>query len=147
MAVDYGFFEALTGPMKAAGQIQAQRDQQKMQQFQMMQQQRQIELAQLEKQKGIQDMLTQSQEAAKMDLYTKNNFSRQKDIDDFRNWHNTMSGWGDIQEILRQHGSVDNARLYGNLDYLLEEYKAKLKDNPVSRRVNKNKIKIRTSIY
>ena len=33
MAVDYGFFEALTGPMKAAGQIQAQRDQQKMQQF------------------------------------------------------------------------------------------------------------------
>ena len=75
MAVDYGFFEALTGPLKAAGQIQAQRDQQKMQQFQMMQQQRQIELAQLEKQKGIQDMLTQSQEAAKMDLYTKSNFS------------------------------------------------------------------------
>ena len=139
MAVDYGFFEALTGPRKAAGQIQAQRDQQKMQQFQMMQQQRQIELAQLEKQKGIQDMLTQSQEAAKMDLYTKTNFHRQKDIDDFRDWHNTMSGWADIQEILRQHGSVDNARLYGNLDYLLEEYKAKLKDNPVSRRVNKNK--------
>ena len=139
MAVDYGFFEALTGPMQAAGQIQAQRDQRKMQEFQMMQQQRQMELQQLEKQKGIQNMLARSQEAAKMDLYTKNNFHRQKDIDDFRNWHNTMSGWGDIQEVLRQHGSVDNARLYGNLDYLLEEYKAKLKDNPVSRRVNKNK--------
>ena len=139
MAIDYGFFEALTGPMQAAGQIQAQRDQRKMQQHQMMQQQRQMELQQLERQKALQSQLNTATEAAKMDLYTKNNFSRQKDIDDFRNWHNTMSGWGDIQEILRQHGSVDNARLYGNLDYLLEEYKAKLKDNPVSRRVNKNK--------
>lgn len=27
--VDYGFWEALTGPMKAAGDIQAQRDAQK----------------------------------------------------------------------------------------------------------------------
>ena len=139
MAVDYGFFEALTGPMQAAGQIQAQRDQQKMQQFQMMQQQRQMELAQLDKQKAMQSMLTSATDQAKQDLYTKNNFSRQKDIDDFRNWHNSMSGWGDIQGVLRKHGSVDNARLYGNLDYLLEEYKAKLKDNPISRRVNKNK--------
>ena len=139
MAVDYGFFEALTGPMKAAGQIQAQRDQRKLQEFQLMQQQRQMELAQLDKQKALQSQLNTATEAAKMDLYTKNNFSRQKDIDDFRNWHNSMSGWGDIQEVLRQQGSVDNARLYGNLDYLLEEYKAKLKDNPVSRRVNKNK--------
>jgi len=139
MAVDYGFFEALTGPMQAAGQIQAQRDQRKMQEFQIMQQQRQMELQQLDKQKALQSQLNTATEAAKMDLYTKNNFSRQKDIDDFRNWHNTMSGWGDIQEVLRQQGSVDNARLYGNLDYLLEEYKAKLKDNPISRRVNKNK--------
>tara|TARA_B100000519_G_scaffold203419_1_gene226530 strand:+ start:9160 stop:11220 length:2061 start_codon:yes stop_codon:yes gene_type:complete len=137
--VDYGFFEALTGPMQAAGRIQEMRDQRKLQEFQIAQQQRQMELAQLDKQKALQSQLNTATEAAKMDLYTKNNFSRQKDIDDFRNWHNTMSGWGDIQEILRQHGSVDNARLYGNLDYLLEEYKAKLKDNPVSRRVNKNK--------
>jgi len=139
MAVDFAFFEALTGPMQAAGQIQAQRDQRKQQEFQVMQQQRQMELTQLDKQKGLQDMLSSATEAAKMDLYTKTNFSRQKDIDDFRNWHNTMSGWGDIQEVLRQQGSVDNARLYGNLDYLLEEYKAKLKNNPISRRVNKNK--------
>lgn len=38
-----------------------------------------------------------------------------------------MSGWADIQEVLRVHGSVDNARLYGNLTYLLEQYKSKLK--------------------
>ena len=139
MAVDYGFFEALTGPMQAAGQIQAQRDQRKLQEFQVMQQQRQMELQQLDKQKALQSQLNSATEAARIDLYTKNNFSRQKDMDDFRNWHNTMSGWEDIQAVLKKHGSVDNARLYGNLDYLLEEYKAKLKDNPVSRRVNKNK--------
>ena len=137
--VDYGFFEALTGPMQAAGQIQQQRDQRKMQEFQMAQQQRQMELQQLDKQKALQSQLNTATEAAKMDLYTKNNFARQKDIDDFRDWHNTMSGWGDIQEVLRQNGSVDNARLHGNLDYLLEEYKNKLKNNPVSRKINQNK--------
>lgn len=139
MALDYGFFEALTGPMQAAGNIQAQRDAQAMQQQQLAQQQRNMELAQLDKNKATQGQLTKATEAAADDLYTKNNFSRQKDIDDFRNWHNTMSGWGDIQEVLRTHGSVDNARLYGNLDYLIQEYKAKISDNPVSRRVNKNK--------
>ena len=139
MAIDYGFFEALTGPMQAAGQIQAQRDQRKLQEFQVMQKQRQMELQQLDKQKALQSQLNSATEAARIDLYTKNNFSRQKDMDDFRNWHNTMSGWEDIQAVLKKHGSVDNARLYGNLDYLLEEYKAKLKSNPISKRVNKNK--------
>ena len=139
MAPDYGFFEALTGPIQMAGNIQAQRDAQAMQQQQLAQQQRNMELAQLDKNKAMQKQLTISTEAAAADLYTKNNFSRQKDIDDFRDWHNTMSGWSDIQEVLRTHGSVDNARLYGNLDYLIEEYKAKIADNPISRRVNKNK--------
>tara|TARA_R100000458_G_C8268963_1_gene243776 strand:+ start:235 stop:2292 length:2058 start_codon:yes stop_codon:yes gene_type:complete len=139
MAIDYGFFEALTGPMQAAGQIQQQRDAQKAQQLQLLQQQRQMELQQLEKTKALQQNLNDATEAARMDLYTKNNFSRQKDIDDFKVWHRDLSGWADIQEVLRVHGSVDNARLYGNLDYLLEEYKAKLKDNPISKRVNQNK--------
>ena len=137
--VDYGFWEALTGPMKAAGDIQAQRDAQKAQQLQLMQQQRQMELQQLDKQQSIQKDISTWTEAARMDLYTKNNFSRQKDIDDFTDWHNTMSGWADIQEVLRVHGSVDNARLYGNLTYLLEQYKSKLKNNPISKRVNQNK--------
>ena len=41
---DYGFFEALTGPMQAAGDIQGQREKRKMQQMQLMQQQRQMDL-------------------------------------------------------------------------------------------------------
>ena len=137
--MDATLFEALTGPLAQAGQIQANRRQMQLQEMQLAQQRRNQELAQLQRQEQYQGQLNTIVQAAQQDLYTKNNFSRQKDVDDFRNWHNTMSGWGDIQEVLRQHGSVDNARLYGNLDYLLEEYKAKLKDNPVSRRVNKNK--------
>jgi len=137
--LDYGFFEALTGPIQAAGQIQQQRDALALQQQQQAQQQRAMELQALNKNQAMQAQLNQATEAAAADLYTKNNFSRQKDIDDFRNWHNTMSGWSDIQEVLRTHGSVDNARLYGNLDYLIQEYKAKIADNPISRRVNKNK--------
>ena len=93
MAPDYEFFEALTGPIQMAGNIQAQRDAQAMQQQQLAQQQRNMELAQLDKNKAMQKQLTISTEAAAIDLYTKNNFSRQKDIDDFRDWHNTMSGW------------------------------------------------------
>tara|TARA_R110002051_G_scaffold292758_1_gene357654 strand:+ start:3069 stop:5129 length:2061 start_codon:yes stop_codon:yes gene_type:complete len=136
---DYGFFEALTGPMKAAGDIQANRDAKKMQELQLMQQQRQMQLQELDRTKAMQSQLTSAQEDANADLYDKNKFARQKDTDDFRDWHTTGSGWEDIQAILREYGSVDNARLYGNLDYVLAEYKSKLKNNPISKRVNKNK--------
>ena len=139
MGLDYGFFEALTGPMQAAGQIQQNRDQIALQKMQQEQQIKNQQLQQLDRQQSQQKMLNAATTAATNDLYTKNKFARQKDVDDFRNWHTDLSGWGDIQEVLRQHGSVDNARLNGNLDYLLEEYKAKLKDNPISRRTNKNK--------
>jgi len=136
---DYGFFEALTGPMQAAGDIQGQREKRKMQQMQLMQQQRQMDLQEVERKKAMQSQLSSAQQDAQQLLYTKNNFSRNKDIDDFRNWHKDLSGWADIQEVLRNHGSVANAQISGNLDYLVAEYKAKLKDNPISQRVNKNK--------
>jgi|21_taG_2_1085346.scaffolds.fasta_scaffold00346_3 hypothetical protein len=139
MGLDYGFFQALTGPMKAAGDIQANRDAKQLQELQLMQQQRQLELQQLDKQKAIQTQLNTSTQNAMSDLYTKNNFARDKDITEFQQWHKTNSGWAEIQNILRQHGSIDNARLYGGLDYKLQEYYANIKDNPISKRVNKNK--------
>ena len=137
--MDYALFKALTGPLANAGLIQQQREQNQMRQLQMQQQQQQIQLQQANKNKALQDMLIEASKAAQNDLYTKNNFSRQKDIDDFRNWHNELSGWSDIQGVLRQYGSVDNARLYGNLDYLLAEYQHRIQNNPISKRVNKNK--------
>jgi hypothetical protein len=139
MGLDYGFFKALTGPMQAAGDIQANRDAQQLKELQLMQQQRQLELQQLDKQKAMQTQLNTSTQNAMSDLYTKNNFARDKDITEFQQWHETNSGWAEIQNILRQHGSIDNARLYGGLDYKLQEYYANIKDNPISKRVNKNK--------
>jgi len=125
--------------MKTAGAIQDNRDTQKMQQLQLLQQQRNMELQQLDKQQQHQEQLNTATNAAMQDLFTKNNFSRQKDIDDFRSWHGTSSGWEEIKNVISQAGSVDNARLNYNLDYLMQEYYSNLKDNPISRRTNKNK--------
>mgnify|MGYP003108646280 FL=1 len=137
--MDYALYQALTGPMANAGLIQQQRDANAMRQMQFQQQQQNQQLQQANRQNAMQQDLINAANLAQKDLYTKNNFSRQKDIDDFVSWHEELSGWGDIQNVLRTHGSVDNARLYGNLDYLVAEYKNKLMNNPISLRVNKNK--------
>lgn len=139
MAIDYGFFEALTGPMTAAGDIHNNRQQRILQKQQQEQQIRNMQLQELDRAQAKQQMLNTATDNALKDLYTANNFARQKDIDDFTNWHRDLSGWGNIQDVLTEYGSVTNARIYGNLDYLLEEYKANLKNNPVSRRAKKNK--------
>jgi len=139
MGLDAGFFQALTGPMTAAGDIQSKRDQQQVQQLQLMQQQRQMELNQLQKQNAIQEQLNTNSKNAIADLYTKNNFARDKDVTEFQQWHESNSGWAEIQQALRDGGSIDNARLYHGLDYKLQQYYANIKDNPVSRKVNKNK--------
>ena len=124
--MDYALYQALTGPMANAGLIQQQRDANAMRQMQFQQQQQNQQLQQANRQNAMQEDLINAAKLAQKDLYTKNNFSRQKDIDDFVSWHEELSGWGDIQNVLRTHGSVDNARLYGNLDYLVAEYKNKL---------------------
>ena len=139
MGVDYGFFKALTGPMQQAGNIQANRDAKAMQQMQLEQQQKQQQLQELDRQKNHQSMFDSSEQAAINDLYTKNGFKRQKDVDDLMDWQKNSSGWGDIQAILQQHGSIDNARIYGNLDYYISEYKSSLANNPISIRAKKNK--------
>ncbi len=142
MGIDYGFFDALTGPMKAAGDIQANRDARALQQMQQEQQIKNQQLQELNRDQAYQQQLSASTDKALQDIYTDNGFARKKDVDDFTNWHTDLSGWKSIQDVLRQHGSIDNARLYGNLDYLMQEYKAKLKDNPVSRRINQNKVSL-----
>ena len=139
MGLDYGFFDALTGPMKAAGDIQANRDARAMQQMQQEQQIKNQQLQEQNRDEAYQQQLSAATDKALQDIHTDNGFARKKDIDDFTNWHTDLSGWKSIQEVLREHGSIDNARLNGNLDYLMAEYKAKLKDNPISNRINQNK--------
>ena len=140
MALDFGYWSALTGPMQTAGQRAQNRDAQQLQTMQLMQQMKQIQLKNLENTKGLQEQVNASHTAAMKALYTKDQkFRRQKDVEDFKDWQRDMSGWGDIQALLRQYGSVENARLHGNLDYVLQEYKNNIQNNPISQRVNKNK--------
>ena len=137
MGIDYGFFNALTGPMQQAGNIQANRDAKAMQQMQLEQQQKQQQLRELDRQKNQQSMFSQAEQLAIQDLYTKDGFKRQKDVEDLVNWQTNSSGWSDIQGILKQHGSIDNARIYGNLDYYIAE--SNLANNPISIRAKNNK--------
>ena len=140
MALDFGYWSALTGPMQTAGQRAQNRDAQQLQAMQLMQQMKQIQLKNLENTKGLQDQVNLSHAKAMEALYDKDKkFRRQKDVEDFKDWQKDMSGWGDIQALLRQYGSVENARLHGNLDYVLQEYKHNIQNNPISQRANKNK--------
>ena len=57
MGIDYGFFDALTGPMKAAGQIQQNRDAVALQKMQQEQQIKNQRLQELNRQQAQQNML------------------------------------------------------------------------------------------
>ena len=139
MALDFGYWSALTGPMQTAGQRQQNRDAQQLQAMQLMQQMKQIQLKNLENDAAIQSQANTIHAAAMNTLMTKDKkFRRQKDVEDFKNWQRDLSGWSDIQDLLRQYGSVENARLHGNLDYVLQEYKHNVENNPISQRVQKN---------
>ena len=144
MALDFGYWSALTGPMQTAGQRAQNRDAEQLQAMQLMQQMKQMQLKNLENTQGLQDQVNASHTAAMSALYDKDKkFRRQKDVEDFKDWQRDISGWGDIQALLRQYGSVENARLHGNLDYVLQEYKNNVQNNPISQRVNKNKAAIK----
>jgi len=144
MALDFGYWSALTGPMQTAGQRAQNRDAEQLQAMQIMQQMKQMQLKNLENTKGLQDQTNTIHADAMSTLYTKDKkFRRQKDVEDFKDWQRDLSGWGDIQALLRQYGSVENARLHGNLDYVLQEYKNNVQNNPISQRVSKNQAAIK----
>ena len=146
MALDYGLFEALTGPMQAAGNIQSNRDAQRLQQLQLQEQETQLQLREQDRQQQLQSQLNLSNQAAKDAIFTKNKYRRQIDSDDYSAWHKQYSGWSDIESILKQYDNVPNARLHGGLDEALAKYKQRVqtpdadpeKGNPILHRVNQN---------
>ena len=150
MALDFGYWSALTAPMQTAGQISERRDAEMLQAMQLMQQQKQFQLKQANDAKQMQSEIKIAEEATNTAIFQNNKYARQKDIDDSKNWHKEFSGWSDIQDVLTKYGSVSNARIHGNLDYLISEYKNKIgtistyptKGNPILERVNKNKTAI-----
>ena len=147
MAIDYGFWSALTAPIQTAGQRQQQRDADSLKALQLMQNMKTMQRQDLSDQKELQkqtDLITQ---AAQNDLKTSFGLKREKDINDQKAWHRDFSGWTDIENVLKEYGNVHNARAYGDLDGLIQEYKYKVrtahedptKGNPILQRMNQNK--------
>jgi len=146
MALDYGYWSALSTGYKSAQDRRAARDADMMKQLQYLQMMEKQEADNLNQKNLIQQQLSTA--SAYTDQILKNTFGRQKDIDDMKKWHAEHSGWNDIKEIIQRfNGDYSQARLYGNLDYYIEQYKQKinnpnadpLQGNPILLRAQQNK--------
>lgn len=146
MAIDYGFWSTLSTGYKTAQDRKSTRDAESMKELQYMQMLQQQQAQRIDQQNRVQQELDNASQVATQLL--NSSFGRQKDIDDMKKWHSEHSGWGDIKNIIQQHnGDYTQARLYGNLDYYINQYKMNInnpdadptKGNPILRRVANNK--------
>ena len=149
MALDYGYWSALSTGWKSAQDRKSQRDSEMMKQLQYLQMVEKQEAENLNQKNLIQNQLNTA--SALTDQLLKNTFGRQKDIDDMKEWHAEHSGWSDIKDIIKQYnGDYKQARLYGNLDYYINKYHQKinnpnsnpLEGNPILLRAQQNKANI-----
>jgi len=146
MAIDYGFWSTLSTGYKSAQDRKSQRDSESLKELQYMQMLQQQQTQRINQQNAIQQQIQQAEDTATQIL--NSSFGRQKDVDDMKKWHAEHSGWGDIKNIIQQYnGDYTQARLYGNLDYYINQYKMNInnpdddptKGNPILRRVTNNK--------
>ena len=121
--VDYGLFQALTGPMQASNTIQQDRDAQRIRALQLQEQEYQLLDNERKRQEALQQQLNLAAQSANKAIFNNGTFKRQKDADDYRAWHEEYSGWKDIQAILKQYGTVANAYKDGKLAQALTVYK------------------------
>ena len=90
--VDYGLFQALTGPMQASNTIQQDRDVQRVQKLQLQEQEYQLQLREQNREKDLQNQFNIVSQSAKDAIFTKNKYRRQIDADDFSAWFKDYSG-------------------------------------------------------
>ena len=144
--VDYGLFQALTGPMQASNAIQQDRDAQRLKKLQLEEQEYQLQAKEIDRQNALQKQIDLFAAAANKAVFSNGTFKRQKDVDDYTAWHEEHSGWKDIQQILKQYGTVANAYKDGRLAQALAVYKQRMqtasddptKGNPVYKRAMDN---------
>jgi len=144
--VDYGFFEALTGPMKAANTIQQNRDAEKINQLQLQEQQFQLEQREVTRKENLQKQLDLVTKSAHDEIFNNATFRRQKDANDYGSWHQNYSGYKDIEQILKQYSSVAQAQQDPRLKQALDTYKQRIqtphadptKGNPILLRARQN---------
>jgi len=146
MAIDYGFWSTLSTGYKSAQDRKSQRDSESLKELQYMQMLQQQQTQRINQQNAVQQQIQQAEATATQIL--NSSFGRQKDVDDMKAWHSEHSGWGDIKNVIQQYnGDYTQARLYGNLDYYINQYKMNInnpdadptKGNPILRRVANNK--------
>ena len=146
MAIDYGYWSALSTGYQSSQDRKRERDAQSMREIQMLQMLQTQQAQRIDQQNKIQQELDNAALSATQLL--NSSFGRQKDIDDMKKWHSEHSGWQDIKNVIQQYnGDYTQARLYGNLDYYINQYKMNINNphadptqgNPILRRVANNK--------
>jgi len=146
MAIDYGFWSTLSSGYQSSQDRKKTRDAESMKEMQLMQMIQTQQAQRIDQQNKIQLELDNASASATQIL--NSSFGRQKDVDDMKKWHAEHSGWGDIKNVIQQYnGDYTQARLYGNLDYYINQYKMNInnpdadptKGNPILRRVADNK--------
>jgi len=143
---DFGYYSALLGPLKTAGNLGQQRQRNELQAFQLLNTVRNQQIQNFKINEAYQKQLLDAEQAAKSTLFTevgqgqnKFTYGRKKDVDDFRAWMQENSSFEDIKNVLREYnGNVMNAKLYGNLDHYMAQYKQQLQNNPIQQRTQKN---------
>ena len=143
---DFGYYSALLGPLKTAGNLGQQRQRNELQAFQLLNTVRNQQIQNFKINESYQKQLLNAELAAKQTLFAevgqgdnKFTYGRKKDIDDFKAWMQENSSFEDIKNVLKEYnGNVMNAKLYGNLDHYMAQYKQQLQNNPIQQRTQKN---------
>ena len=144
--VDYGFFNALTGPLQSANNIQQNRDAERVRQLQLQQQEFQLQQAESLRQEELQKQLNLASQDAHNEIFVNNAFKREKDAVDYQKWYQNYSGFGDIQQILKQYSTMAQAMQDPRLKEAIDVYKQRVstpsedptKGNPILFRAKQN---------
>jgi len=138
MGLGVGFYNAFLGDTSTAGSFAEDRRARQLKAMQQEMQMQQMQEKQASEMAGLQSQLNTAEEAAKKLIYDNKNFVRSKDIDDLSNWQKTESIYPEIKATLKKYGSVSKARMYGDLDLKIAQYKQEIESNPITIRANNN---------
>ena len=145
MATNYGYYTSLMPALSTAGKLQQNRQNSELKNLQLLRQIESVKANEIAQRDAIQKQFDAIENETEKLLQTKitaadgksqYGFTRPKDNDDFYDWWENNSGWNDIQNIIREAGSIRNARLYYNLDTYIGNYRNNLANNPISKRLD-----------
>lgn len=120
MALDYGYWNAMTGLVQNAGNRDQKRQQENTAILQHVQFTQGLENQKLQQSQAFQKQLMIAQQATAEVMRGK--FINETQTTRLKEWHKSLPEWNSIKDILTEHGSIQKARLYGDLDAHLLAY-------------------------